>query len=112
MKLTRKEAFKLSIEKWEMIVAADGEHTKGVCKRFEHLRAECGLCEKYSETKGEKLVCCEKCPIRPKIKDYDKDPDAYEWAGCTQDSHPFYVWDKEKTKKNAQAVLDLIKSKQ
>jgi len=107
-KLTRKEAFELSIEKWKMIVKANGKYLQEIRNKFGHLEGECGLCEKYNNTQTTTLIDCAKCPIRPKIKDYD---DIYS-AGCLQKTHPFTKYWVNKTKENAQLVLDLIKSKQ
>jgi Zn finger protein HypA/HybF involved in hydrogenase expression len=107
MKLTRKQAFELSIKKWE--AWAMGNETPYEIMKL-NLTCECGLCEKYIRTSYNNIWFCAKCPIRPKIKDYDRNSAIS--TGCNQSIHPFSNWRKNKTTENAQKVLDLIKSKQ
>jgi hypothetical protein len=106
MKLTRKEAFRLSILKWELTVYNDGEESIPEEVKSLNLLADCGLCEKYLYTKNTVLRKCAKCPIRPRIKDYND----LSGMGCCQRVHPFMIWDG--TKETALKVLELIKSKQ
>ena len=106
MKLTRKEAFQLSIDKWTEIVENDGVENVDILRKYEFLDNGCGLCEKYLHASNEALKYCAKCPIRPKVNDYND----LEDSGCAQECHPFYKCENQ-TKENAQAVLDLIISK-
>jgi len=105
MKLTKKQAKEPSIEKWEMTVEADGNVTEEILTRFQIYLNGCAYCEKYYYTCSEKFDYCFKCPIRPKISEYDDISD----AGCCQECHPYIKWQSDQTKENAQAVLDLIK---
>lgn len=103
MELTRKQAFELSIKKWEAKV-----NGKAKPKGIDTLLNECGLCEKYyhSSSKYNSGLICQKCPIRSRSKKYIlTDP------GCYQIGHPYYNWTKNKTTESAKKVLDLIKSK-
>jgi len=107
MKLTRKQAFEPSIEKWGMIVENNGSIQGLYLYKFKHLTNGCGLCEKYLHTSNSELIYCAKCPIRPDINNYDDTSD----VGCAQLCHPWFKWCSNRTKKKSQAVLDLIKSK-
>ena len=107
--MKKKEAKNLSIEKWEMIVANDGEFSEEIRDTFNHLhqgciRHYCGYCDKYYYTRTKTLALCGKCPIRPKIRDYDDKWD----PGCCQKKSLYLIWEYSSTKQNAQAVLDLI----
>jgi hypothetical protein len=101
--ITRKRAFELSIMKWEATV--NGEKTPVEVRLLLH---DCGLCEKYFHTHSKYLVYCDKCPIRPKLHDYDD----IDGSGCWQKKHLFYKWFHNRTPKTSQKVLDLIISKQ
>jgi len=113
MKLTKKKAKELCILKWEWIIKNNGKFDDGnlhqLCKdipELEDISAHCGYCEKYSHTSSVNISQCAKCPIRPK---FSKDYHIYEF-GCYQPNHPFGIWFYNHSVKNAQAVLDLIKS--
>jgi len=112
MELTRKKAFELSIKKWDIIVNKGwGYFKRYTPHEIEKLNSRCGLCELYFYTSNKKLRHCAKCPIRPKIKDYND----FFGCGCRQDIHPYNYWyafTEKDDKEYAQAVLDLIKSKQ
>lgn len=101
MKLTRKQAFDLSIRKWEGIVE-NGQIPRDILDM--NLNYHCGLCEKYMDSNFESFERCKKCPICPKEKTCDS-------FGCKQNEHPFLLWALDKNPENAQKVLDLIKSK-
>lgn len=105
MKLTKKEAVELSIKKWEFLVENPEGDPLDKYPELEELIAKCGLCEKYFNTTTLKLSVCGRCPIRPKVKDYDG-----VGCGCLQTKHPWNRWMDYPTSENAQAVLDLIKS--
>ena len=102
MKLTRKQAFELSIRKWEAL--ARGENIPEYILEMS-MMGYCGLCEKYFN-RGAKgcYMGCKKCPICPETEEVDD-------FGCHQPSHPFKAWAVKGTNENAQKVLDLIKSK-
>lgn len=95
MELTKKKAIELSIKKWEWIVENDGseDFLLDEIPELNDLSANCGLCEKYWKNDA----FCRKCPIN---KDHD----------CYDKKHLFHIWLYDKTKKNAQKVLDLIKA--
>lgn len=97
--LTKAQAKKLSIIKIEGIIEY-GYVSPQVTKYpiLKYLRSYCAYCEKYRNTKTETLDICGKCPIRPKVKDYD----SIEETGCLQRCHPF-------NKGNWKALLTLIK---
>lgn len=110
MKLTKKKAKELCIKKWEYIVnndgILDGERLRFAIPEIKDLSAECAYCELYLYTVSAKIYYCFECPLRPK---YSKDYDEYDY-GCLQQNHPFNIWWDNKTKENAQKVLDLIKN--
>jgi hypothetical protein len=106
MKLTRKQAFDYSIRRWEALL--NGQDIPKEILSLE-LRSDCGLCEKYRLTSSPSLRFCAKCPIRPKVKEYNLLAD----FGCKQNIHPFNQWCKtSRSLEPAKKVLDLIKSKQ
>ncbi len=91
--MTKKEAKRLSILKWEFIVKNDGDYK--LCKLPEELRnleSQCGFCEKYYKKD------CDGCPINN--TDIGK---------CWYDKHPYSTWYHNRTVSNAQIMLDLIK---
>jgi hypothetical protein len=90
-KLTRKQAFELSIEKWELIIKNKGRRPI-FPDRIEQLFNSCGLCELY--------YCTNECPL------------CLDGETCTWNNHPYNDWACNNSVENAQAVLDLIKSKQ
>ncbi len=97
--LTRKQAFNLSILKWEAIVkdgGIEGRNFYTIMSRLEGLQNECGLCERYLYPAHN----CSKCPINQELYD-----------GCFSDKHIFSKWLNNKNWINAKAVLNLIKSK-
>ncbi len=101
MELTRKKAKELSIKKWEFIVKHNGSEFKFILVKeipeLKDLEAKCGYCEKYFDNKH-----CNYCPIKPK---------GFKGSiGCLDNQHPYDKWDKDRTTKNAQAVLDLIRN--
>ena len=100
MKLSRKQAFELSIKKWECIVENDGDERIVLKKypRFKDYKGDCPLCELYSDN------ACKECPIKPKR--------ITSRFGCSNKTHPWSIWFDNSNSKNAQKVLDLIKSKQ
>lgn len=101
MKLTLKKAFELSIEKWEMIVKNNGDHPDKYPKEITCLINKCGLCE-YNEPRGPDM--CNGCPINcGTIGVYG--------VSCNADEHLYTIWSDDRTKANAQAVLDLINEK-
>ncbi len=110
MRLTKKKAKELSIKKWGYAVKNGGkinvDHLRVDVPELKHLLHECGYCQIYFYDETKTISSCGKCPIRPKIKDYD---DLNE-SGCEQSKHPHRIWWLEKTKENARAVLDLIKN--
>ena len=98
MKLTHEEAKRLSILKWEAIVKNNGssEHLPEI---LASLLSECGYCEKYRDKWNRN---CGKCPLNLKgnLTEFS--------MGCLVPGHPWNIWADNKTKENAQAVLDLI----
>ncbi|MCK5605320.1 hypothetical protein KAR91_25735 [Candidatus Pacearchaeota archaeon] len=106
MKLTKKKAIELSILKWEWIVKNNGElDFHELIKEIPELSkvlSSCGLCEKYIENR-EYDDWCNGCPICI----YGKENESH---GCTVEKHPWMIWTDNRTKINAQTVLNLIKS--
>jgi|WetSurMetagenome_2_1015567.scaffolds.fasta_scaffold1299640_1 hypothetical protein len=105
MKLTRKQAFELSIRKWEAL-SNGNSIPKDIIARG--LKCNCGLCEKYRETSSLSLNYCAKCPIRPKVTEYDNRHN----VGCNQHIHPWRQWANTGYPSQAQKVLNFIISKQ
>ena len=109
MKLTKKEAVELSIKKWEWIVENDGILVSILLyekiPKLSVLISGCGLCEKYIKTDDNHHYSCYKCPIIS--NDYNPKE---ENLGCRTKGHVWNKWTHKQTKKNAQKVLDLIKS--
>ncbi len=92
MKLTKKEAKRLSILKWEFIIANGGRYQfRELPEELRLLTAECGYCEKYWGSH------CDVCPVY-----------ITGIGCCTGDKHPWSIWHENRTVKNAQAMLDLI----
>ena len=103
MKLTKKQAKELSIKKWELVVANDGKPIEHYPPELFVLQAQCGYCEKYLSLNYNiiKLKRCGRCPLIIS-REYE-----YSFA-CDQSDHPFNIWKKNKTRENAQVMLDLI----
>jgi len=106
MKLTKKQAKELCIKKWTYIVENNGKVSglTGKCPELSTLNGYCGYCEKYVETSSKTLKRCFKCPIRPKIKDYDN---KYN-KGCLQLISPCYNYSCNPCRETAQLVLNQI----
>jgi hypothetical protein len=102
MKLTKKKAIELSIKKWEIFVNNDGFYNNlfEILPEVEQFPGNCAFCELYNSIEKQ----CKGCPIRPDFHDYTHSL----FTGCFQDKHPYNIWLTNKTKENAQAVLDLI----
>ena len=94
--MTKKQAKKLCIKKFEWIVNNNGvwDYNKIMhdIPGLEKLTNSCGYCELYFR------IDCEICPL------YIKDV-----GPCMREEHPYNIWSRHKTKKHAQEVLDLIK---
>lgn len=106
MKLTKKKAKELAIKKWEYIVENDGSDSRLTLfvPEVYNMLWRCPYCELFATNVGQDdNEYCFECPIRPKIFNIYKQP------GCWQSDHPFKKWIQNKTKENAQKVLDLIK---
>ena len=83
----------------------------GLTKKFpelKYLSSGCGYCELYIKTSSPKFNVCAKCPIRPKLKDWEELGGFGDYFGCLKINHPYKTWNRNSTKENAQAVLDLI----
>ncbi len=110
--MKKAEAKKWCIKKWEYIVNNEG-HLNELYKAIPELNnfeSGCAYCELYNATNSAVFLCCARCPIRPKLKDYDD----MEYCGCLQKIHPFDKWSDiprlEKDKiKYAKELLELIK---
>jgi len=105
--LTKAQAKKLCIKKWNFIVKHDGRYyTQEIEKKFPELanmQNECPYCELYITTDMfSREKDCLGCPINL----YKKE--GQDILGCNKPKHPFEKWLKSRTKKNAQKVLDLI----
>jgi hypothetical protein len=101
MKLTKEEAIELSIKKWEWIVEEwDAKYRLIInyeklireLPKLEFMNGHCGLCEFHD---GECLTC---------------QLGSGSGSGCDTDGHAWSNWYDNRTKENAQKVLDLIKS--
>jgi len=101
--MTQEEAKELSIKKWEYLVkhptASQPDLITNV-PNILYLRSYCGYCELYN--KKENRIDCTNCPI-----DFIKQD--YQHCGCNRKGHPFLAFINNRTKRNAQTVLNLIK---
>ena len=101
--LTLERAYELALKKWEYIVNNGGNDDDLIYREIPELlglKFECSYCELFWNLPYS--AGCKGCPLRPKRK-VDKDD-----CGCMQTNHPYNKWYCYSTKKNAQAVLDLI----
>lgn len=113
-----KEAKKLCIKKWKIIVENDGSNEHDKLYDFNKFKYGCPYCSLFVKKDVKGYEYCDGCPIDlPKEKyNYNKFNIAAEdpWMGqallkgCCQKKHPWYKWDKNPTAKTAQKVLDLI----
>jgi hypothetical protein len=88
----------LALIKWRAIVQNNGA-TIGLVRNnfyyeFEKLYSHCSYCEVYDKNP----TYCAGCPLEIKGN------------SCMRLCHPYFIWFCHPTRKNAQAVLDLIKS--
>ena len=105
--MTKSEAKKWSIKKWEWIVAHDGCKDGLVIAIPELLEFEsgCAYCEKYSKSAKMKYykngyrTYCYTCPLF----------DRKELRDCSDVGSVFHVWYCYRNKETAQAVLDAIR---
>ena len=98
--MTKREAKRLSVLKWKIIVSKDGAcNAYDLPDEVKELRAYCGYCEKYQRDPD---YTCGKCPL-------NLDHVGFGDIGCHQPGHPWDAWVEKGTKENAQKVLDLIK---
>lgn len=103
--MKKKEAYDLTIFKWEFIVEGNFDDPLvalgTLFKAYPHiklLRNSCGYCEHFL-IDGEGLVSdCENCPL---YKLLDKE--------CEDKGAPYYNWRFAANSKTAQAMLDAIK---
>lgn len=106
--MTKQKAKELCILKWQYIVDNNGSND-GLVEKYPQLsmlRCNCAYCELYVNTASKKNMHCVKCPIKPSKLDYLE----YGW-GCDQEGHPYHKWTMNRTKINAQAMLNLVKRK-
>ena len=104
MKLTAKTAYKYAVKKWQYIVDHNGDYeylteNMPVLNKF---IVNCSYCELYNGIR----TCdnpCKGCPLNL----YKKPIKKYK-LGCDKVDHPYAKWCDHPTKRNAQAVLDLI----
>ena len=94
MKLTKKKAIELSIEKWEYIIKRNGQYE--IPDSCVGLINGCGLCEYYN-------LQCQTCVLSIKKNNG-------RIHGCDSIEHVYGQWRRNNTTENAQKVLDLIKS--
>jgi len=97
--LSLSEAKRLSIKKWEMIVANGGKLEINVLidSELRELICYCGFCHRHSYN-------CTPCELNQ-----ERFGSTF-CLGCKRINHPFMRWNMDNTTENAQAVLDLIKS--
>ena len=106
MKLTKKKAKALSIKKWEWIVKNNGNDVglSEAIPELGYLTFQCGFCEKYWDNG------CNKCPLNINgVTCINKDSLYYKWLYKLTLMKMFKIDSYSINKKNAQAVLDLIK---
>lgn len=106
MELTKEKAKDLAILKWQHIVDNNGSNiylTKTYPIFLEFIGL-CPYCQLYINSESKYNLYCKKCPIKISNILYDD----IENNSCSQKLHPYSIWLKNKTKENAQKVLDLI----
>ena len=103
--MTNREAKRLAILKWEYIVECDGSDKliTSDLPELNKLEAQCSYCEMfnnivYFNRSDKKRMYCKLCPIRR------------GYITCMNKESIHAKWYLNKTKENAQAVLDLIKT--
>ena len=104
--LTKKHAIELSILKWEFIVENNGS-SFGLIEIYPELKSlmsYCGLCHKYNNKLGGKFNSCYGCPLVMINNNYN-----YNECGCSQREHLYRNWFYDRTKVNAQKLLDFLK---
>ena len=109
--LTLKKAVEISLKKWEYIVENNGSLnflTTNI-PELKYLVGTCGLCQLCSDTNNCNNIYHECYYIKNGIE-YDC-PLIINGTTCGMEGydHPWHNWQKNRTKKNAQAVLNLIK---
>lgn len=99
-KLTLKQAYKLSVKKWECIVANNGNDSWLIIElpELDKLEAGCGYCHYFIRLHPE--LQCNKCPIGFKT--------CKNALHCTSLKHPYRRWCINPNKETAQAVLQRI----
>jgi len=126
-------AKELSIAKWEYIVKNNGstEYLVKNIPQLDKLAGRCGLCHLATDFDDGEYDCYidenhTKCPLMVYNEEYEafincngidhyfeeangKDEDEIEDFDNHKKDHPWHNWQKNRTKKNAQAVLNLIK---
>ena len=106
--MTRLEAIKKSIRKWEGIVKNNGIFTKKQKSYYTKYIGRCPLCELYIITKvikKELETWCKACPLF--IEDNNLYPNT---PNCAIYIHPYYKWYTNQTSDNAQVILNLLKN--
>ena len=96
-KLTLERAYELAVKKWECIVNNDGNEVYPYPKNIDALLFNCSYCEMFFNEAD-----CVNCPLNLDGEQRGS------WGKCKAHNHPYAIWSDDKTKANAQAVLDLI----
>ncbi len=100
--LSFKRAKKLSLMKWGHIVKNEGKWERWMhpIPVLAKLQNQCGFCEKYLTffKENSPFATCGKCPLQ------------VNGMGCDGNQHPYRMWHSNSTKKNALAVLQLIRN--
>ena len=107
--ITKQEAIKLSLIKWEYIVNNDGSiggltdhHPEldnllglcGLCEYYEDLAILSNISDEFSLNRKTKCSFCDLAKLN---------------TSCFDDDSYFQIWNRHRTKENAQDVLNLIK---
>ena len=99
MKMTIEEAYRLAVKKWEYIVNNDGSDI-GLCEAIPVLKklpSNCSYCSLFASM----MYDCKGCPLQI-------NQNMLQTSGCVRLGHPYNTWFDDKTRENAQKVLDLI----
>lgn len=99
--MTKEEAKQLCIKKWQWIVDHDGssDDIEKALPELVKYPSNCAYCELFRFTNSG--VRCIDCPINMGLKRLNRD-------ACCHYDHPWNNWVCNRTKENAQTVLDLI----
>lgn len=100
------EAYEYVKLKWEFLSKDGNQDLDELSRQYPVLdtfKAQCAYCSIFIADRLHRSDYCVGCPLNIVYNDYK-----YSLLACLRDGHPFLKWNKNRTKENAQKVLDLI----